>query len=90
MTGYQTFWRESPAHKWIRGMETQYDFRREMDMNYILGRLATQGHFDGQAAYQTVEIVGGKRPSDLVGQREKMDEVRTVLDPRIARKETAK
>ena len=89
MTGYQTYWRKSPSHKWIRSMETEYDFRREMDMNYILGWMATQGYFKGQVAYQTVEIVSKVRDNDLVPHNTKMDEIRTVLDTRILRKEIA-
>ena len=79
MTGYQTYWRKSPKHKWIKSLMTQYEERMEYDINYLLGYLATQGNFDGQAAYKKVEIVSGIRTGDLVDRNEKMNEIRTVL-----------
>lgn len=79
MKGYQTYWRKSPHHKWVRSIETEYDFRREADMNSILGWMMSQGNFDGQVAYQTIDIVGGIRPNDLVSHNTKMDEIRSPL-----------
>ena len=79
MTGYQTFWRKSPRHKWVRSIDTPYEEKRELDMSFVLGYLATQGHFTGQVAYQVVELGTGWRSNDLVSRATPMQEVRTVL-----------